>query len=78
MFPERRAVLKLFFSAVKVRRFFRHVQICVISVEYQAVTQDVFAVSGCKIVRTIQKTKFESLKLKPFDKKVLFLLIFVH
>jgi hypothetical protein len=38
-----------------------------------AVTQEVFAVSGCKILRTIQETRFESFKLKPVDKKVLFL-----
>jgi hypothetical protein len=35
----------------------------------------VFVVSGCKILRTIQKIRFEYLKLTPLDKKVLFLAI---
>ena len=56
-----------------MRSFFRHVQTCTKYFEYQAVTQEVFAVSGCKILRTIQETRFESFKLKPVDKKVLFL-----
>jgi hypothetical protein len=43
-----------------------------------AVNQDVFAVSEWKILRTIQKTRFESLKLKPFDKKYFSLLIFAQ
>jgi hypothetical protein len=37
-----------------------------------------FAVSGCKILRTIKESRFESLKLKPFDKKYFFLLIFAQ
>ena len=37
--------------------------------EYKNGTFRDFAVSGCRILRTIQKTKFESLKLKSSDEK---------
>jgi hypothetical protein len=33
---------------------------------------------GTRLIRTIQETRFESFKLKPVDKKVLFLLIFAQ
>jgi hypothetical protein len=72
MFPERRAVIKFFFQESKCEVFFGTFKL-VYYFEYQAVTQEVFAVSGCKILRTIQETRFESFKLKPVDKKVPFL-----
>jgi hypothetical protein len=68
MFGSRRKDLTLFFVYLNVV-FCSARKIFCYFLEYKNGTFRDFAVSGCRILRTIQKTKFEYLKLKSSDEK---------